>query len=106
MFEIIISSDRAIQQAQKVIFKSSFVALHGVTYISLSLHPIKIDVTEQIMIFIIFFIANLNVFFFFFFLGGGVVCFFFFFFFFFLLLLFFCLFINYLKDILLALLEL
>ena len=54
MFQIIISSDRAIQQAQKMIFESSFMALHDVTYVTFSLHPIKIDITEQIISFIIF----------------------------------------------------
>ena len=58
MFKIIISSDRAIQQAQKVIFDSSFMALHGVTYVTFSLYPIKVDITEQIIYFIIFFFAN------------------------------------------------
>ena len=52
MFKIIISSDRAIQQAQKMIFKGSFMALHGVTYVTFLLYPIKS--------FIIFFIANLR----------------------------------------------
>ena len=33
MFKIIISSDRALQQTQKAIFESSFMTLHGVTYI-------------------------------------------------------------------------
>ena len=47
MFEIIISTDKAIQQTQKVIFKSSFMALHGVTYVTLSLYPIKMDITEK-----------------------------------------------------------
>ena len=60
MFKIIISSDRAIQKAQKVIFEISFKALHGVTYVTFSLYPIKIDITEQIIYFIIFFIANLS----------------------------------------------
>ena len=60
MFKIIISSDRAIQQTQKVIFESSIMALHGVTYVTFSLYPIKIDIAEQIISFIIFFIANLS----------------------------------------------
>ena len=60
MFKILISSDRAIQQAQKVIFKSSFLALHGVIYGTVSLYHIKIDITEQLISFIIFFIANLS----------------------------------------------
>ena len=59
MFKIIISSDRILQQAQKVIFESSFMALHGVTYVTFSLYPIKIDLTEQIISFILFFAANL-----------------------------------------------
>ena len=54
MFKIIISSDRTIQQAQKVIFESSFMALHGVTYVTFSLYAIKIDITGQIISFIIF----------------------------------------------------
>ena len=58
MFKLIISSDRAIQQAQNVIFESSFMALHGVTYVTFSLYPIKIDMTEQSNYFI-FFIAKL-----------------------------------------------
>ena len=66
MFKIIISSDRAVQQTQKVIFKNSFMALHGVTYVTFSLYPITIDITEQIISFIIsfiiFFIANLGFF--------------------------------------------
>ena len=60
MFKIIISSDIATQQAQKVIFESSYLVLHGVTYVTFSLYPIKIDITEQIISFIIFFIANLS----------------------------------------------
>ena len=60
MFKIIISSDRAIQQAQKVIFESSFMTLHGVTYVTFSLYTIKIDITEQIISFIIFFLAYLS----------------------------------------------
>ena len=60
MFKIIISSDRSIQLAQKVIFKSSFMALHGITYVTFSLYPIKIYITEQIISFIICFIANLS----------------------------------------------
>ena len=60
MFKIIISSDRAIQQAQKVIFEHWFMALHGVTYVTFLLYPIKIDITEQIISFIIFFIAKLS----------------------------------------------
>ena len=50
MFKIIISSDRAIQQAQKAVFESSFMIFHGVTYVyfAFSLYPIKIDITEQI----------------------------------------------------------
>ena len=59
MFKLIISSDRAIQQAQNVIFESLFMALHGVTYVTFSLYPIKIDMTEQSNYFIIFFIAKL-----------------------------------------------
>ena len=55
MFKIIISSDSAIQQAQKVIFESSFMTLHAVTYVTFSLCTIKIDITEQIISFIIFF---------------------------------------------------
>ena len=55
MFNIMTSSDREIQQAQKVIFESSFMALHGVTYVTFSLNSIKIDITEQIISFIIFF---------------------------------------------------
>ena len=47
MFKIIILSDRTIQKAQKVIFESSFMALHGVTYVTFLLYPIKINVTEQ-----------------------------------------------------------
>ena len=47
MFKIIKLSDRAIQQAQKVIFESSFMALHGVTFVTFLLHPIKMDKTEQ-----------------------------------------------------------
>ena len=43
-----------------MIFKSSFMALHGVTYVKCSLYSIKIDITEQIISFIIFFIANLS----------------------------------------------
>ena len=57
MFKLIISSDKDIQQAQNVIFESSFMALHGVTF---SLYPIKIDMTEQNNSYIIFFIANLT----------------------------------------------
>ena len=57
---LVISSDRAIQQAQKVIFKSLFMALHSVAYVTFSLYPKKIDITEQIISFIIFFIANLR----------------------------------------------
>ena len=38
MFKIIISSDRTIKQAQKVIFESSFMALLGVIF---SLYPVK-----------------------------------------------------------------
>ena len=49
-----------MQQAQKVIFESSFMALHGVTYDTFSLYPIKIDITEKKNSFIIFFIANLS----------------------------------------------
>ena len=62
MFKIIIhvSSDRAFQQAQKVIFESSFMALHGVTNGTFLLYPIKIDITEQIISFMIFFIPNLS----------------------------------------------
>ena len=60
MLKIIISADRAIQQAQKVIFKSLFMALNGVTYVTFLLYPIKIDITEQIIPFMIFFIANLS----------------------------------------------
>ena len=59
MFKLIISSDRAIQQAQNVIFESLFLALHGVTYVTFSLYPIKIDMTERSNYFIIFFIAKL-----------------------------------------------
>ena len=58
MFKIVISSDRAIQQAQKVIFESSFMALHGVTYVTISLYPIKNFITEEMIYFIIFFVAN------------------------------------------------
>ena len=54
MFKVIISSDRAIQHAQEVIFESSFMGLHGVTYVTFSLYPIKIDIAEQIISFIIF----------------------------------------------------
>ena len=54
-------SDRAFQRTQKEIFESSFMALHGVTYVTFPLYPIKIDITEQIISFIIFFIANLSV---------------------------------------------
>ena len=54
MFKIIISSARTIQQAQKVIFERLFMALHGVTYVTFSLYPITIDITEQIISFIIF----------------------------------------------------
>ena len=43
-----------------MIFESSFVALHGFTYVTFLLYPIKIDITEQIICFIIFFIANLS----------------------------------------------
>ena len=60
MFKIIISSDRAILQAQRVIFKRSFMALYGVTYVTFSLYPIKVDITNQIISFIIFVIANLS----------------------------------------------
>ena len=60
MFKIIISSDRAIQQVQKVILESSFMALHGVTYVTFSLYPIKIDITEHFFFFIIFFMSNLS----------------------------------------------
>ena len=60
MFKIIISSDRAIQQAQKLIFESSLMALQGVTYVTFLLYPIKINITEQMISFIIFFIANLS----------------------------------------------
>ena len=42
MFKIIISSNRTIQQAQKMMFESSFMALHGVTYVTFSLYPIKL----------------------------------------------------------------
>ena len=59
MFKLIISSDRAIQQAQQVVFESLFMALHGVTYVTFTLNPIKIDMTEQSNYFIIFFIAKL-----------------------------------------------
>ena len=59
MFKLIISSDRAIQQAQHVVFESLFMALHGVTYVTFTLYPIKIDMTEQSNYFIISFIAKL-----------------------------------------------
>ena len=42
MFKIIILSDIKIQQAQNVIFESSFMALHGVTYVTFSLYSIKL----------------------------------------------------------------
>ena len=58
MFKLIISSDRAIQQAQNVIFESLFMALHGVTYVTFSFYPIKIDMTEQSNYFIIFSLPN------------------------------------------------
>ena len=54
MFKIIISYDSSIQQVQKVIFESSFMALHGVSYVTFSLYLIKIDTTEQIISFIKF----------------------------------------------------
>ena len=60
MFKLIISSDKDIQQAQNVIFESSFMALHGVTCVTFSLYPTKIDMTEQNNSYIIFFIANLS----------------------------------------------
>ena len=59
MFKLIISSDRAIQQTQNVIFESLFTALHGVTYVIYSLYLIKIDMTEQSNYFIVFVIAKL-----------------------------------------------
>ena len=59
MFKLIISSDKTITQTQKAIFKSSFMTLHGVTYVTFSLYPIKINITEQTISFIIFFIASL-----------------------------------------------
>ena len=59
MFKLIISSDRAIQQAQHVVFESLFMALHDVTYVTFTLYLIKIDMTEQSNYFIIFFIAKL-----------------------------------------------
>ena len=43
-----------------MIFESSFMALRGVTYVTLLLYPINIDITEQIISFMIFFIANLS----------------------------------------------
>ena len=43
-----------------MIFESSFMALHGVTYVTFSVYPIKIDITEQIISFIVLFIANLS----------------------------------------------
>ena len=43
-----------------MIFESSFMALHGVTCVTFSLYPIKIDKTEKNNSYIIFFIANLN----------------------------------------------
>ena len=60
MFKMIILSDRTVQQAQKVIFKSSFMALHSVTYDTFSLYPIKIVITEEIISFTIFVIVNLS----------------------------------------------
>ena len=47
MFKIVISFNRAIQQAQKVIFESSFLALHGFTYVIFLLYPIKIDAQNK-----------------------------------------------------------
>ena len=41
-------------------FESSFMASHGVTYVTVSLCRIKMDITEQIISFIICFIANLS----------------------------------------------
>ena len=43
-----------------MIFESSLMALHGVTYVTFSLHPINIDITEQIISFILFFVAYLR----------------------------------------------
>ena len=62
MFKLIIT-DKAIQQAPNVTFESSFMALHGVTYVTFSLYTIKIDMTEGNNYFVIFFIANLSFFF-------------------------------------------
>ena len=60
MYKIILSSYRAIQRAQKVIFESLFMGLHVVTYVTFSLYPIKIDISEQTISFIIVLIANLS----------------------------------------------
>ena len=51
---MIISSDRATKQAQKVIFDSSFMALHGVTYVAFLLYPIKLILHNKLFLLKIF----------------------------------------------------
>ena len=60
MFKIIISSDIAIQQAQKVIFEKFVYGLTWWYIRYIFVIPYKIDITVQIVSFIIFFIANLS----------------------------------------------